>query len=90
VAGVTHVLLSDPERGRDTITSMNRSATGTAGRTQRGSEGTGRSGTRVSRSTTRGIVRVRCDDRVAAQAQFVMAALSRWACTSASRAVRAA
>jgi hypothetical protein len=65
VVGVTHVLLSDPERGRDTITSMKRSARGTAGRTQRGSEGTGRSGTRVMRFAMRGIVRRRCNNYVA-------------------------
>jgi tetratricopeptide (TPR) repeat protein len=49
VAGVTQVWLREPEDGRDTISSMNRSATGTAALAQPGSIGTGRSGTRVKR-----------------------------------------
>ena len=48
-AGVTQVHASDPLLGREAISIMKASATGTAHRHQAGNRGTGRSGTRVRR-----------------------------------------
>src|SRR5258708_35049416 len=49
VAGVTQVTRSDPVAGRDSITSMNTSASGSSIRPATGSGGTGRGGTAVKR-----------------------------------------
>lgn len=49
VAGVTHVVRSDPDAGRDIMASMKASATGRATRPGNGSGGTGSAGTRVKR-----------------------------------------